>query len=155
MSKELLQDILIGGLVVLSQTLLFRYLSLFGTYIDFVFIYLLWVMSTRSRTEALVIAFMLGFATDFFMDSWGLHMIAKTLTVFVLYNLIPRLTETKLDTWQVFLILLGVGLFHNVIFAGLSQFTEVFQVTSFLLFWLGNTVYTALFGSFIYLFKTG
>ncbi len=155
MSSERLYDILFASLFVIAQVALFRYLVFFGAFADIVFLYLFWLMTTRSRTEILVTAFAMGLFLDFFMDTWGLHIASKVLVVFILYNAIPRSTETKLDTWQVFLILLGAGLIHNFIFAGLAQFSEVLQVESFLIIFIGNSLYTAIIGSFIYIFKSG
>lgn len=156
MSKELLKDLIVGFLVLLTQLLLFRYLKIFGAESDIVLLYLVWIISTRERTSALVHAAVLGLCLDFFLDTWGLHIISKTLVVFILYNFIPRLTETRLSIWQIFILLLGVGFLHNLFFAGIAQFAQIFRVDSmFWIIWFGNTLFTAAVGSFIYMFKSG
>lgn len=155
MSKELVKDILLGGLIILSQLLLFRYLKVFGAEADLVLIYLVWIVATRDRFTAIVHAAIMGFALDFFMDTWGLHLIAKTLTIFIVYNLIPKFTDTKLPTWQIFAVILAISFLHNIFFVGIAQFGQIFRVDSYVwIILLGNSFYTALTGSFLYLFKS-
>lgn len=155
MKSQLTRDILIGLGCLAVQILLFRHLTIFGAEPDFVLVYLLWIMSSRDRTTAIVHGAALGFAMDFFLDFWGLHMLSKTLLAFLGYNFIPKVSETKMLYSQVFVIILLAGLFHNLIFTGVAQFAEIFRVDQlFWVIWLGNSLLTALIGTFFYLFKT-
>lgn len=137
------------------QIMLFRHLTIFGAEPDIVLVYLLWLMASRDRTTAVVHGAAMGFVLDFFLDFWGLHMLSKTILAFLGYNFIPKISDTKLLYNQVFIIILLAGLFHNLIFTGVAQFAEIFRIGQlFWVIWIGNSLLTALVGTFFYLFKT-
>ena len=136
------------------QIMLFRHLTIFGAEPDIVLVYLLWLMASRDRTTVVIHGAAMGFALDLFLDFWGLHMLSKTILAFFGYNFIPKTTDTKLLYNQVFIIILLAGLFHNLIFTGVAQFAEIFRVEQlFWVIWVGNSLLTALVGTFFYLFK--
>ena len=155
MKNELIRDISLGVGCLALQILLFRHLTIFGAEPDIVMVYLLWIMASRDRTTAIIHGAALGFFMDFFLDFWGLHMLSKTLLAFAGYHLIPKTSESKLLYSQVFVIILVAGLVHNLIFAGVAQFAEIFRVGQlFWVVWIGNSLLTAMIGTFFYLFKS-
>ncbi len=154
MKNQITRDILVGAGCVALQIVLFRHITIFGASPDIVLVYLLWIMVTRDRTTAIIHGAALGFAADFFLDTWGLNMLSKTLLAFLGYPFTPKIEDTKLLYSQVFVIILLAGLFHNLIFTGVAQFAEVFEVGHlFWVYWIGNSLLTAMIGTFFYLFK--
>lgn len=154
MKSERLKDFLWGLGIVFLQIVIFRHLKIFKIQADIVFIYILWIMSQRSRTSAIVLAATLGFLQDAMMNLWGLNMFANTLIAFMGYRFIPKQSETQLMVSQVFLLVLIFSLFHNIIFLGMASFVKNYAVE--LYFWyilLGSSLYTAIVASIIYLFK--
>ncbi|MEX0928148.1 MAG: rod shape-determining protein MreD [Balneolales bacterium] len=139
---------------VLLQMLIFRHLRFFGAEPDFVLLYLIWIIARNDRTTALYHAAGMGLFIDVLLDLWGLNLLTKVAIVFLAYNFIPKETESKLLLSQVFMLILLVAFFHNLIFLGVTNFA---QSRVDLIFWnvlLGNTLFTSIIGSFIYLFKS-
>lgn len=154
MKSQTTKDLLIGLLCVVLQMIIFRHLRIFGSEADIVLIYIIWLMSRRNRTTAIVLAAVLGFTQDAFLDLWGLNMFSKTLLAFAGYQFIPKTSESKLLNGQVFLIVLAASLFHNIVFLGLASFAKLYASDYY--FWIyliGNSLYTAVVASIIYLFK--
>lgn len=155
MNLRHLKDFGIGLGFVGLQIVLFRHLKIYEMQADLVLIYLIWYMTQRDRTGAIVMAALLGFFQDAFLDLWGLNMFSKTLIVFSAFNIIPKTKEIRLLLGQVFLSILLIALAHNLIYLGLNIFVE--QYSAELMFWrqfVGNSIYTAIVGSFVYLFRT-
>jgi hypothetical protein len=96
----------------------------------------------------------LGFLMDALLDTWGLHMFAKTLTIFASFNFIPRITDMRLLTGQIFLTILLAGIFHQFIFLILANFIDGYADLFFFRQWVGNAIYTAVIGSFMYIFRS-
>lgn len=156
MNLKQLKDFGIGLGFVALQVVLFRHLKIYEMQADVVLIFLIWYMTQRDRTTAIVMAAALGFFQDAFLDLWGLNMFSKTLIVFSAFNIIPKTKEIRLLLGQVFLTVLLISLAHNLVYLGLNIFVE--QYSAELIFWqqlAGNSIYTAVVGSFIYLFRTG
>lgn len=154
MKSEKIKDWLIGLLCVLLQMIIFRHLRIFGTEADIILIYIIWLMSTKDRTTAVLFAAVLGFAQDALLDLWGLNMFSKTLLAFAGYQFIPKTTESKLLNSQVFLIVMLAAMFHNIIFLGLSSFAKLYVTQYYVWIYLvGNSFYTAVVASVVYLFK--
>jgi len=154
MKLESLKEIAIGLGFVAVQIVLFRHLKFYGTQPDIVLVYVLWIMARRDRTTAILFAFGLGFVQDALLDTWGLNMFAKTAIAFFAFSFIPKLSEIRLLVWQVFLTILGVSLVHNLLYLALSSITGAYATDLFFWrLWLGNSLYTAVVGSFIYLFN--
>ncbi len=155
MNLKQLKDFGIGLGFVALQIVLFRHLKIYEMQADIVLIFLIWYMTQRDRTTAIVMAAVLGFFQDAFLDLWGLNMFSKTLIVFSAFNIIPKTKEIRLLLGQVFLTILLISLAHNLVYLGLNIFVE--QYSAELIFWqqlAGNSIYTAVVGSFIYLFRT-
>lgn len=154
MSKENLKDFITGLVFVLTEVLIFQHLSILGTTPDLLLVYLLWLATKRNRFNLIILAAVLSFIQDAFFDFWGLNMFAKTLVCFMCYNFIERNKEGRLLIWQIFGIIAVTALFHDLIFLGLSSFLETYA-SSFkpTIFVLGSSLYTALVGSILFVFK--
>lgn len=154
MSSETLKDFLIGLSFIIADVLIFQHLSLFGAVPDPLLIYLLWMALKYDRVKLILFAASLGFLQDALFDFWGLNMFAKTLLCFFAFNFLNRRMEGRLVIWQVFLIIAVSAFFHNIIFLGLATFVEAYA-TGFspIIFVLGNSLYTALLGAMLFIFK--
>lgn len=155
MTPERLKNIGLGIGFLLIQVMLFRHLKIYQIQPDLVLIFTIWFLTHNDRTSALLMAAGLGFMQDALLDLWGLNMFAKTLLTFICYNYIPKGLKKRLLVGQVFLIILIVGLIHNLIFLGLNILIENYSAE--VLFWrqlLGSSLYTAVVASFIQLFRT-
>lgn len=155
MSKDLLRDFGFGVGFVILQIILFRHLKIYDMQADLVLVFLIWYIMRRDRTSVIIMAAVLGFFQDAALDLWGLNMFSKTFIAFVGYNFLPKNSDTRLVLGQVFVMIGIVALVHNLIFLGLSSVVENYSAE--FLFWrqlLGNSIYTAIVGSFIQLFRT-
>jgi rod shape-determining protein MreD len=140
--------------IVAIQIVLLRHLQIFGGESDLVLLFILWLCKSKSKTECLLYAAFLGFLQDAMTDLWGLHMFSKTLLVFVIYGYLNRITQTRLIFWQVFLVILLASFIHNLIFFGVSTFSEMYA--SGYVAWsllLASSVFTAIVGSFLQLVR--
>lgn len=154
MSKEQLKYIAAGFIFLLLQIVLFRHLTIFRAQPDLVLIFLVWYMSRQNRTAALLMAALLGFLQDFFLDLWGLHMFTKTLLVYLGYRFIPKAHSATLSIGPVGLTIFLAALLHNLIFLGLNLFIQNYSAE--LLFWyhlIGSSLYSAIVASVIHLFR--
>lgn len=87
-------------------------------------------------------------------DLWGLNVFTKTILVFILHGYLNRITQNRLIFWQVLLIILTSAFLHNLIFFGVSTFSELFA--SEYIFWsflVLSPLFTALMGSFLHIVK--
>jgi hypothetical protein len=97
----------------------------------------------------------LGFLMDALLDTWGLNMFAKTLTIFASYNFVPRISDIRLLTGQIFLTIALAGILHQLVFLVLAHFINGYAADLyFFRQWLGNAFYTAVIGSMMYIFKS-
>jgi|SRR5699024_5672171 len=139
---------------LLLQILAFRHLTILGVQPDIIIIFLVGHMSSNSRTSSLLMAALLGFGQDFFLDLWGLNMFSKTLVVYLGHRFVTKNQKVRLSTRQVFITVLLVAMLHNIIFQGTNTLLNFSGELSFWKNLLGNSFYTATLASFIYLFKT-
>jgi rod shape-determining protein MreD len=154
MSTQFLKDLGIGFIFVLTEILFFQHLSIFGTTADPIIFYLLWLIAKYDRIQLLFMAALLGLFQDAFFDLWGLNMFSKTLLIFLIFNFSKRRSENQLLLWQIFLVILIAADIHNIIFWGLSSFFDAFASQySPLLMIFGGSLYTALIGAIVYVFK--
>ncbi|HKJ34871.1 MAG TPA: rod shape-determining protein MreD [Balneolales bacterium] len=154
MRSDFIKDLLLGLACVIVQIVIFRHLKIFSVQADIVLLFIIWLMTQRDRTTVIIIAAILGFAHDALMDLWGLNMFANTLVAFLGYKYMPKNAESRLLTTQVFLLILIVTLFHNIIFIGLASFINSYATSLYIWYFLiGGSLYTALVGSIVYLFK--
>ena len=84
MSKTVLQFILLGFILVLSQVIVFNHICLFNVAVPLVFIYLLVRLPiTLSVNWMLTIGFFLGLTVDIFSDTYGMNTLACTIEAMV------------------------------------------------------------------------
>jgi|AntRauTorcE11897_2_1112592.scaffolds.fasta_scaffold00096_44 rod shape-determining protein MreD len=154
MSPEVFKDFIIGCCFIIAEVLIFQHLSFFGATPDPLLIYVLWLAIKYDRVQLVIFAAILGFFQDALFDFWGLNMFAKTLMCFSFFNFVNQNKEGRLLIWQIFLVLFAASIFHNFIFLGLSSFIEAYT-SGFIpiIFILGNSLYTALLGSMLFIFK--
>ncbi len=154
MKSDLIKLGLIGLIAVLLQLLIFRHLSYQAIEPDIVLLVLMWVIITQNRTKALLFAATTGLLTDFFLDLWGLNLLAKTLTTFIVYPLLIQFKESRLIFTQVFLLLFVISLLHNLFFLLSAYFTRVYHAELvFFQILVGSSLLTAIIGSIIYLLR--
>lgn len=154
MSAETLKDFLVGLSFVLAEVLIFQHLSLFGATPDPLIIFLLWLSMKYDRVKIVLFAAALGLLQDALFDFWGLNMFAKTLMCFFFFNFVYERKEGRLLIWQIFLVVLVASVFHNLIFLGLSSLIDAYT-TGFspIIFILVNSLYTAILGAMLFIFK--
>lgn len=154
MSSQLVRHLVYGLFFILLDVLFFQHLKIFGATIDPVLFYLLWLVQRYDRTQFIVFTAVLALIQDAFFDFWGIMMFSKTLTLFMVYNFIRRRSEAQLLLWQIFLIIFGAAFIHNIIFFILSSFFSAYAVgfSPFIII-VGNSIYTALIGVLIYIFR--
>lgn len=156
MTRETLTDILLGIGFVLAEVLIFQHLPVFGATPDPLLVFLLWLALKYDRFKLVLFAASLGFLQDALFETWGLNMFSKTLLCFWVFNFLKRNSERQLITWQIFLIVYVAAIFHNLIFLGLSSFIAAYATGYYpIIFVLINSLYTALIGTMIYIFKGG
>ncbi len=155
MSTETFKDFLVGLGFILAEVLIFQHLSFYGATPDPLLIYLMWLAMKYDRVKLVVFAAIFGLTQDALFDFWGLNMFSKTLLCFMAFNLVNRWKEGRLLIWQILIALFGLALFHNLIFLGLSSFIQAYT-TGFIpiIFILGNSLYTALLGALLFIFKS-
>ncbi|WP_300133132.1 rod shape-determining protein MreD [Duncaniella sp.] len=80
----MLQFILLGFILVLSQVIVFNHICLFNVAVPLVFIYLLVRLPiTLSVNWMLTIGFFLGLTVDIFSDTYGMNTLACTIEAMV------------------------------------------------------------------------
>lgn len=153
--SDLLKKFLIGIGMVFIQVLLFKNLRIFDGEVDLILIYLIWLCTKHNKSESLILAASLALFQDAFTDLWGLHMFSKTVVVFILHSYLNRISENRFIFWQVFLIILGVAYVHNLIFFGLTLFSETYASSyAFVSMTVVSPLMTAVVGSFLHLVRT-
>lgn len=155
MNPTLIKDFAWGFLYIFIQVVLVRHLRLFESEPDLFWVFLIYLASSRERTYSIILTGVLTFFYDAFLDLWGLHLFAFTATLFLVQRFLPRIQDQKLLTFQVGSILLITSGIANFFVVMLSGFTEIYSSNVF--FWnhlIGNSIYTALLGSFLYNFSS-
>jgi rod shape-determining protein MreD len=155
MKPSIVQHTVIGILIVILQITVFNHLKIFGAVPDVVLIYLFWVMRHHDRTKCLLLAASLGLLLDIMLDLWGMNMFAKIAVVMLAYNLIPKAEQTRPPASKMSFILLFIVFMHNLILIGLSIFVQSLATWNIMLLVLaGNTVFTTLTATFVYIFSS-
>lgn len=151
-----LRTFFLGAAVFLSQWLIFGRLTMWGAYPDVVLLFVAWMGVRKGRQWGAVSGFVLGFLMDAVYDTWGLHMLVKTLVGFLM-GLFPASERESLLILprQAFLGGLVVSLVHNGVFVLLLALQEGAS-NPFLIFglWFGSAIYTAFLGTLGALFSS-
>lgn len=151
MKSGRLRLFLYGIVLIAVQIVLLRHLRIFGASADLVLVYIIWLCIKKDKTLCLLYAAIFGILTDAYTDLWGLHMFSKTLFVFILHGYLNRIKNRQLLVWQVLVIIFLSALLHNIIFAGVTIFSDLYS-TDFLFMQiiLYSSVYTAFLGSLLH-----
>ncbi len=152
--SENIRIFLYGIGIVAIQVVLLRHLTIFGGEADLVLLFLLWLCLRKPRRDCLIYAAFLGLLQDAMIDLWGLNMFSKTLLILMLYGYLNRISHSRFIYWQVFLVILFSSFIHNLIFFGVSHFSELYS--SGYMVWsllIAGTIFTAFLGSFLHLVK--
>lgn len=154
MSTETFKEFLVGLSFILAEVLIFQHLSFYGAAPDPLLIYLIYLGIRYDRVKLVLMAAALGLIQDALFDLWGLNMFSKILLCFMAFNFVNRRKENRLLIWQIFLMIFIAAVIHNLIFMGLASFSDVYS-TGFapIIFIIGNSLYTALLGSMLFIFK--
>lgn len=154
MSTDTYKDILIGFSFIIAEVLVFQHLSFFGATADPLLIFVLWIAMKYDRVKLVIMVAGLSLLQDALFDYWGLNMFSKTLLCFIAFNFLNRRKENRLLIWQIFLVIFIAAIFHNLIFLGLASIIDAYS-TGFspIIFILINSLYTALLGSMLFIFK--
>ena len=140
MNPLFIKDFIWGLLYIAIQIVLIRHLRLFDVQADIFWLYLIYIAAIRDRTYTIFITGILAFLYDAMLDTWGLYMFSYTAALFIVHRFIPRILDNRLLTPLV---------------ASMTNFVDIYASEVF--FWeilLGNSVYTALLGSFLYNFSS-
>ena len=150
------RSIALGAAVVVVQWLFLGRIQLWGAYPDAVLLYVTFLGVRYGRQAGAISGFGTGFLLDAIYDTWGLHMLVKTLVGF----LVGFFPSTERETLiilprQAFLGGLVIALIHNGLFVTLLALQagarNMFLVTAL---WLGSALYTACVATVVSLFKT-
>ncbi len=147
---------LIGLGIFLLQWLMLGRLTLWGAYPDAVLLFVAWLGVRKGRQWGAIGGFVFGFLMDVVYNTWGLHMLVKTLIGFLL-GLFPSSKREGLLILprQALLGGLVVALVHNGIFVTMlalqAGVRNSFLVTGL---WIGSALYTAFLGTFASLFSS-
>ncbi|MCC5926747.1 MAG: rod shape-determining protein MreD [Bacteroidetes bacterium] len=155
MKPNLLNHIVLGVFMLVGQIMIFRHLRIFNSEPDLILVFLLLFVHYHDRTRSLIAAAVFGLAYDAFLDLWGLHMFAKVAMVMFCYNFMPRPEDSKPQLLQIFITMVAITFFHNAVLLGVSAFIQSLSTSSYFVeILLGNTIFTAIIGTFLYFFKT-
>lgn len=152
---DVLRQALYGLAVVLLQWLLFSRLGLWGAYPDVVLLFVAFTGLRFGRVPGTLTGFFTGFLLDVTLNTWGLHMLLKTLVGFITGIFQSEGSEgPRLGPLQAGLGVLALALIHNgvyVVFLALLHGTRTEHLITAL--WLGSAVYTAVVGVVWTLFR--
>ncbi len=151
---SLFRYVVVGFVVILVQWLVLGRLTVFGATADAVLLFVAWVGLNFGRRAGAVVGFIMGFIMDAILDTWGMHMMLKTVVGFVL-GLLPsgEYEEVVILPRQALLGGLVIAFLHNglqVVFLAVQSGTTSTSLT--LSIWFGSAIYTALVGTIAALF---
>ena len=139
------RNIALGIAVIAVQWLFLGRLTLWGAYPDAVLLFVTWMGVRYGRQTGAISGFAAGFLMDAIYDTWGLHMLVKTLVGF-LVGFFPSAERETLVILprQAFLGGFVIALVHNGLFVTLLAL-QAGARNSFLVtgLWLGSALYTA------------
>lgn len=153
---SLVRQALIGVLVFVAQWLVLDRLSLWGAYPDAALLFVAWMGLRNGRRAGAITGFTMGLLIDIIHDTWGIHMLVKTLVGFLVGLFPANERETLLIMpQQAFVGSLVIALLHNgllVLLLALDAGTRnTFMITAL---WIGSALYTAAVGTLASLFNT-
>ena len=77
MNRELVKDLFLSLLIVLSQLLIFNHINLFGTVSTFIYVSLfILYKTTYDKTYLILFGFIVGLIIDLSLQTYGAHTLA-------------------------------------------------------------------------------
>lgn len=154
--SSLARQAILGVLVFVAQWLVLDRLALWGAYPDAALLFVAWMGLRNGRRAGAISGFTMGFFIDLIHDTWGIHMLVKTLVGFLVGIFPANERETLLIMpQQAFVGGLVIALLHNVLLILLLALDagtrNTFMITAL---WIGSALYTALVGTLASLFNT-
>lgn len=142
----LVRQVLAGLGVVLLQWLVFGRLQLWGAYPDVVLLFVAWTALRHGRVAGTVAGFLSGFLMDAVYGTWGLHMLVKTLTGFVVGLFQSQGSEgPRLGPLQAGMGALSLALIHHGVIVVLLALVNATRTPNLITaLWIGSSLYTAL-----------
>lgn len=143
-------------LVLLLQWIVLGRLDIMGSYADAVMLFVAWVGLQYGRRSGSIVGFTMGLIMDAIYDTWGIHMILKTVTGFLLGMVSTDERDLLVvSPRQAFLGGLAVGILHNGLHvAFLTLQVGAFNPGSVLALWPGAAIYSAVVATIAALFAT-
>ncbi|CAN5545271.1 rod shape-determining protein MreD [soil metagenome] len=141
----IIRQVGVGLVVVLLQWLIFGRLKLWGAFPDIVLLYVAYIAIRYGRLPGAAAGFFTGFLMDAINQTWGLHMLVKTIMGFVVGLFRSEQGETlRLNPIQAAVGALVVALVHNGVFVILLALDEGMRTPMLITaLWLGSALYTA------------
>ena len=145
-----------GVLALLVQWVVLGRLGIMGAYPDAVMLYVAWVGLQYGRRTGSIAGFILGTLMDAVYDTWGINMILKTVTGFLLGMFSSDERDLLVITpRQALLGGLVVSILHNGLHvAFLTVQVGAFNPGSVLALWPGAALYSAVVATIAALFAT-
>ena len=154
MSTALFRFLLYGALMVGIQVVFLSHLTIYRAPADLVFVYGLWLAGRSDRTVTLLVIGVLAGFQDALTDTWGLHLISKTLFFYAFFPLLRRIRDAAFSVPQVFALVLAAAFVFHLIMLTVGGFSAVLDTGTF--FWqllFAGSIYTAFVASIAYLLK--
>lgn len=145
-----LRTFLFGFGAFLLQWLILGRLTLWGAFPDTVLLFVAWLGIRKGRQWGALGGFVFGFLMDVVYDTWGMHMLVKTLIGFLM-GLFPSSDRDGLLILPRQALLGGfvIALVHNGIFVTMLALQagarNAFLITGL---WIGSALYTAFIATF-------
>lgn len=137
------RDIAVGITIVVLQIMIFRHLRVFGMEPDVTILLLFYWMTAYPRTRVLILGFTVGFLQDLLLDWWGLAMIAKTVTVMVLYGVVPKRDDGLPNLSSSMLYLALCVALHQIVMLAVAGVSDTYIARGNIgLYLIGNSLFT-------------
>ncbi|NND69972.1 MAG: rod shape-determining protein MreD [Rhodothermales bacterium] len=145
-----------GLLTLLVQWIVLGRLSVFGAYPDAVMLFVAWIGLQFGRRAGSIAGFILGTLMDAVYGTWGIHMILKTITGFLLGMFSPEDRDILvISPRQAIMGGMVVGILHNGLHvAFLTLQVGAVNPESVLALWPGSAIYSALVATIAAFFAT-
>ena len=158
MSREIIKDITLSILIILSQLLIFNHINFFGTANTFIYISLfIFYKTTYDKTYLILFGFLVGLLIDLSLQTYGAHTIAS-ITVCYLREKIEKYSfgvnyilplamfrGTRLTnrlTYFFIIISLHLLIYYSLIFfkfeftLTIFLFTLINSIVNFIIIWI-------------------
>jgi rod shape-determining protein MreD len=154
MNTSFLRVLVFGLIALIVQIVFLTHLTVFKAQADIVFVFGIWFALQSDRTKTLLLMGLLSVLQDALSDSWGIHLISKTLFFYFFHGALNRLKDAALSLPQTFLLILGASAVFQFILLAIAKFSEQSPASFF--FWqllIAGSLYTAVTGIIAHLLR--